>query len=206
MCKEKHYSRRQMKIYINSINEDWIIDRLIKEWNQFNSPQQKYIFGKRSNLDHCPVDMEKNSTVFSKIKKVLCTIHHIDEDKFDHEQENEFKVRDKYVDHYHTISNKTYHQLKQITKKPITEIPWWVNQNIWFDIGDKQYIYDKFGLPKDKYLIGSFQRDTEGYDLKSPKLSKGPDRLIDNIIEIQSIKKNVLVILAEEEDNMLLKN
>ena len=120
----------------------------------------------------------------------------IDEDKFDHEQENEFKVRDKYVDHYHTISNKTYHQLKQITKKPITEIPWWVNQNIWFDINDKQYIYDKFRLPEDKYLIGSFQRDTEGYDLKSPKLYKGPDRLIENIMEIQAIKNNVLVILA----------
>jgi len=197
MCKEKHYSRRQMKIYINSINEDWIIDRLIKEWNQFNSPQQKYIFGKKDLIwIIAPWTWKKIPRYFLKSKKVLCTIHHIDEDKFDHEQENEFKVRDKYVDHYHTISNKTYHQLKQITKKPITEIPWWVNQNIWFDIGDKQYIYDKFGLPKDKYLIGSFQRDTEGYDLKSPKLSKGPDRLIDNIIEIQSIKKNVLVILA----------
>ena len=36
-----------MKIYINSINEDWIVDRLIKEWNQFNFPQQKYILGKK---------------------------------------------------------------------------------------------------------------------------------------------------------------
>ena len=32
--------------------------------------------------------------------------------------------------------------------------------------------------------------------MKSPKLSKGPDRLIDNILELQSLKKNVLVILA----------
>ena len=62
-----------MKIYINSINEDWIIDRLIKEWNQFNFPQQKYILEKRFNMDYCSMDMEKNSTVFLKSKKFL---HH----------------------------------------------------------------------------------------------------------------------------------
>ncbi len=30
-------------------------------------------------------------------------------------------------------------------------------------------------FPPDAYLVGSFQRDTEGYDLSKPKLMKGPD-------------------------------
>lgn len=34
-------------------------------------------------------------------------------------------------------------------------------------------------LPTDAYLIGSFQRDTEGADLVTPKLVKGPDLLVE---------------------------
>ena len=40
-----------------------------------------------------------------------------------------------------------------------------------------------FGCFLDKKLIGSFQRDTEGYDLKTPKLSKGPDIFCDIVEE-----------------------
>ena len=58
-------------------------------------------------------------------------------------------------------------------------IPFWINENIWFDINDKNQIREKNNLIKDAFYIGSFQRDTEGADLKSPKLVKGPDRLIE---------------------------
>lgn len=34
---------------------------------------------------------------------------------------------------------------------------------------------EQWKIPQDRYLIGSFQRDTEGRDLCSPKLKKGPD-------------------------------
>jgi len=37
----------------------------------------------------------------------------------------------------------------------------------------------EWNLPRDAYLIGSFQRDTEGSDLRSPKLVKGPDVLLE---------------------------
>ena len=127
------FVENEEELKVNISND--VVDRLIKEWNQFNFPQQKYILGKKDLIwIIAPWTWKKIPRYFLKSNKVLCTIHHIDEDKFNHEQENEFKARDKYVDHYHAISNKTYHQLKQITKKPITEIPWWVNQNIWFDI------------------------------------------------------------------------
>ncbi len=38
----------------------------------------------------------------------------------------------------------------------------------------------RWQLPTDTYLIGSFQRDTEGSDLRRPKLVKGPDVLFGN--------------------------
>ena len=53
---------------------------------------------------------------------------------------------------------------------------------------------NKYGLPLDAYIIGSFQRDTEGSDLKSPKLIKGPDRLI-QIIESKNKEFNKVIVL-----------
>ena len=79
-----------------------------------------------------------------------------------------------------------------MTDKEIIYIPFWSDQNTWFKIDDKDNLRNKYGLPLDAYIIGSFQRDTEGSDLKSPKLIKGPDRLI-QIIE----SKNKAVVLGE---------
>jgi glycosyltransferase involved in cell wall biosynthesis len=51
-------------------------------------------------------------------------------------------------------------------------------------------------IPNDAYFVGSFQRDTEGFDLKSPKLEKGPDKLIHALIKLQAVYPNLHVILA----------
>ena len=65
-------------------------------------------------------------------------------------------------------------------------IPYWIDLN-------------KFPCKERKknnvLTIGSFQRDTEGSDLKSPKLEKGPDILID-ILKGISKYQNIHVILA----------
>ena len=42
----------------------------------------------------------------------------------------------------------------------------------------KNSIKERYDLDKDKFYIGSFQRDTEGSDLKTPKLEKGPDIVV----------------------------
>ena len=67
-------------------------------------------------------------------KKVVCSIYHIDENKFNQEDLEDFKERDRYVSEYHVISKKTIPQLKKMTNKKITYIPFWVNQNKWFEI------------------------------------------------------------------------
>ena len=51
-----------------------------------------------------------------------------------------------------------------------------------------------FNLPEDKLIVGSFQRDTEGSDLVSPKLEKGPDRFRDYIENLkEKIEHNWLM-------------
>ena len=33
---------KSLKVYINKVNEDWIIDRVRKEWVSNNNPYSKY--------------------------------------------------------------------------------------------------------------------------------------------------------------------
>ena len=53
---------------------------------------------------------------------------------------------DKYVDQYHVISLKTKDQLKKLTDKKITSIPFWINQENWFYIDDKKSIRYSLGF------------------------------------------------------------
>ena len=102
-----------MKVYIPKIKEDWIIDRIRKEWYE----SSKDISTKISiNSDiiwiNAPWAWSKIKKVQLKNKLVLCTIHHIDEKKFI-ELENNFYKLDSYVDFYHVPSLKTLEQLKE---------------------------------------------------------------------------------------------
>jgi glycosyltransferase involved in cell wall biosynthesis len=58
-----------------------------------------------------------------------------------------------------------------------------------------QEMGEAWGIPRDTYIIGSFQRDTEGKDLQSPKVLKGPDIFAQIVEELwrQSLKIHVLL-------------
>src|SRR5210317_2087423 len=135
---------QKLKIYLNKISEDWIIDRTYKEWYKANnSISTKY--QQRSNLIWiiAPWTWNKLNKKNLENKKVLCSIYHIDEEKFDQKAQDEFKARDYFVDEYHVISKNTEHQIQKLTNKKITTLPFWVNTNIWFDIANKNQIKDK---------------------------------------------------------------
>ena len=86
--------------------------------------------------------------------------------------------------------------MEQITDKPIYSIPLWVNQNIWYIIKDKKELREQYNFQKNDFLVGSFQRDTEGKDLISPKLVKGPDIFIEIVTSLFKKNKNLKVVLA----------
>ena len=186
-----------MNVYINNAKENWVVDRFVDEWNIYNNKQSSnYRFGEKIIWLIAPWTWKKIPKKYLLRNKVICTIHHIDEDKFDKNEEENFFERDKIVDHYHVISKKTEEQISRLTSKPITTIPFWVNQNIWYEITDKEIIREKYGFDKDTYLVGSFQRDTEGKDLISPKLSKGPDRFIEIVKNLKKDFDNFKVVLT----------
>ena len=102
------------------------------------------------------------------------------------------------------ISKKTYNQIKDITNKPINVIPFWVNQKIWFDINDKESLRSKYSFEKDSFLVGSFQRDTEGKDMISPKLSKGPDRFVNIVKKLNLEVENLEVVITGKRRNYII--
>lgn len=186
-----------MKVFLNKINESWVVDRFRDEWFESNQDIST------TNLKDADIIWIFTPWLWNNIskrqlksKKVLCSVYHIDFQKFTNSEKKDFYKRDKFVDMYHVISEKTKQQLSQLTDKKIISIPFWINQQIWFEIEDKITLRKKHNFVEEKYYIGSFQRDTEGHDLKSPKLIKGPDRFIEIVENLFNINKNIEVILT----------
>ena len=63
----------------------------------------------------------------------------------------------------------------------------------------------KYNIPTDRYLIGSFQRDTEGADLKAPKYIKAPDVFFEMVKGLYQQCKDICVILAGPRRFWLIK-
>lgn len=175
------------KVFVLNAGEDWIVDRFVKEWIQDN--------GDITTLDPNRADViwilaswcwrHLRKDTLSK-KKVIVTVHHIVPEKFDIHKRLEFEERDSLVSAYHVYNNSTLDFIKPLTKKPIHLLPYWANQKIWQQVPvNKLDLRRKYSLPDNSYLVGSFQRDTEGSDLITPKLEKGPDLFVDFLEKIR---------------------
>ena len=186
-----------MKIFLLRANENWICDRFVNEWVEdfpelsVDNPADADILWLLSSWcwNQLPYDLMQKKTV-------VTTVHHIDIDKFDDNAKRNFAIRDAVTDFYHVPCQLTAEQIRPYTSKEIFVQPFWVNQNIWKDIPDNKPLREKLGLPVNGKLIGSFQRDTEGHDLKSPKLSKGPDIFCDLVEEMHKSDPSTEVVLA----------
>lgn len=72
---------------------------------------------------------------------------------------------------------------------------------------EKNQIKKKIGIPDNKIIIGSFQKDGVGWDGgNSPKLIKGPDLLISSLKDIYKYKKNIFVLLLGPSRNYVKRN
>ena len=198
MCFEisRCFQRCALKVFVLAPREDWICDRLVSEWYQeFDLHSTRNIH--EADViwilagwcwNHVPVELLKN-------KKVVVTEHHIVPEKFTEQKYHNFIMRDQFVDCYHVPSIKTKEILSKITKKRIEVISYWLNDKFWQPI-EREKALSYLNLPREDFYIGSFQRDTEGHDLKSPKLEKGPDLFCDYIEKHYSDKKNLHIVLG----------
>lgn len=128
-------------------------------------------------------------------KYVITTIHHIDPDKIK-EIDEYFKTIDLITNKYHILCNTTYPELRKKTVKPIFTANFWINSLKFYHIPNKSVLMRKYGLPADGYIIGSFQKDSEGRNEKQPKLSKGPDLFIRILEDMKNHHKNLHILLS----------
>lgn len=185
-----------MKIYIPKIKESWVVDRFRKEWITNNQDlHTPFMYSSDILWILSPWTWNKISQKNLKNKKVVCTIHHLESENIENDIKN-FELLDSFVDAYHIITPKTLEFLNKSTNKKIINIPFWVNNEIWKVLENKNDLRKKFKFKESDYLVGSFQRDTEGKDLKSPKLIKGPDIFINLVSKMYSENKNLKVVLA----------
>jgi glycosyltransferase involved in cell wall biosynthesis len=185
-----------MKVFTLAANENWICDRFSREWGDNNKDISTNNILEADAVwliaGWCWNHISHN---ILKEKKVVLTIHHIVPEKFTEDKIREFLFRDQFVDMYHVPCRSAAVQIENLTKKPIFQHPFWANQDMWFEISDKAKLREKYDL-SGKYVVGSFQRDTEGSDLISPKLEKGPDLFCDLVENMIKDKPNIHVLLA----------
>jgi len=99
------------------------------------------------------------------------------------------KEAQKYVDVVHTASTSTREKLVEmgIPDEKIVVVPLGVDLNAFkpAPVEEKQKIREEIGIPNDKIVIGSFQKDGAGWGKGlEPKLVKGPDIFVKAVDEL----------------------
>lgn len=199
-----------MNIYIISENakgnDKWICDRFKDEFEKYSG------LNIASNIEEADIiwilapwaitNDHLNLINLKKHEKIITTIHHIDQSEKQTFDEYYNKI-EKITDIFHVICPKVETELKIITTKKIICVNFWINENIYYNIQGKDILKDKYKLPKDKFIIGSFQKDTMGKkNCIKPKLSKGPDIFID-ILNNMKKEKEIFVILTGKRRNYI---
>jgi hypothetical protein len=192
----------QIKIFVQGedmkLDEKWICDVLKDEFIQYVEKSNNITIV--NNIKDCDIiwllapwkERSMNKKILME-KFVITTIHHIDWDKYD-EYKSYYDRIDSYTNRYHCICPKAEIDIKKITNKPIIRANFWINQEMYFNIPDKEKLRKKYNIPVDSFLIGSFQKDTEGSGM--PKLSKGPDLFVKIVDDMRKTRKNIIVMLT----------
>jgi len=186
-------------------NEKWICDELKKEFTEYFGDEVITMDSKAAdiiwflapwNYGYTPTGMVREEWLeFLKMKKVVFTMHHIDEEKYARgELDNTFEFMWKYGNKWHAICGKTFDFLKPIAGEiPVVREYLWVDSEIFFEIENKIGLREKWGLSG--YIVGSFQKDTEGKK-NEPKMSKGPDIFVNIMEDINKDHPDLLVVLS----------
>jgi glycosyltransferase involved in cell wall biosynthesis len=123
-------------------------------------------------------------------KKVIC---HMTGEPFRYLKLQRFNDIIKIVGKWVSQSTEAVNQLNSVGFKNEL-IPYIINDSIFKPTEFPYDVVNQWKIPRDSYLISNFHRDTEGSDLISPKLVKGPDIFLE-IVKLLK-KHKIHVILA----------
>ena len=111
----------KIKIYLNKAGESWVADRFRDEWYQNSKFKTKFLRNSDIVWIISPWTWQKLDTSLLKTKKVVCTIHHLDIDKFN-DKYNGLNQRQKNIlrEYINNVTNTI--ALKEYVQKEIPYI------------------------------------------------------------------------------------
>lgn len=172
-----------MRVFCHIPREGWIVDRIGEEFKASSCHDVSFV-----DLN-CDVIWLLGGWCWKQIpldvlatRPVVCMLHHEVPSKFVGQRLHDFKERDAYVDAYNVPCEQTRAFIAQHTDKPIHVVGYWLNAGLWDGSTlDRAQCRYELGIADDEFVVGSFQRDTEGTGDRVPKLEKGPDVFCDVI-------------------------
>lgn len=87
---------------------------------------------------------------------------------------------------------------------PVARVPYCVDPDIFRPLANRTEIRRSLGLADDAFVIGNFHRDSEGADLRKPKLQKGPDIFFEIARSLRGKIPGLTVLLAGPRRHWLL--
>lgn len=139
-------------------------------------------------------------------KKVIC---HMPGEPFRYLQQPDFPKVASKVGLWVARTQQAVNEFKSLNIQS-TLVPYIVDEDVFYPLAhdglEKNALRERLNLPKDSYLIGSFQRDTEGADLITPKYMKGPDVFFEIVHSLHRKLIPIHVLLAGPRRFWLIKN
>ena len=210
---------KDLRIYLyGDLKSDWYPKNAIQMFKKFsafefvNSPDKAHIIWKFSYglilnrpkskpnwLKLAFNQLSNTQFIDPKNQLMISSFHHLYQPKEDHWL-NRVQTTDAQSDVIHFFSKKNAIENIGYFNNPIFVLPYWIETDKFKPLSNenRQSIKLSLNLPKDKIIIGSFQRDTEK-DLVSPKLEKGPDIFCDIVENLN--KNKIFVLLAGPKRN-----
>lgn len=126
-------------------------------------------------------------------KYIMASIHHLTPWKIN-SYRDKLRTISEITKNIHVFSKKNLKEIAQyFPNSNMISLPYWVDEKQFYRKKLREDLRFQFNLPKNKILIGSFQRDTEA-DCITPKFEKGPDLFCDVLSYLD--KSTFAVVLA----------
>lgn len=130
-----------------------------------------------------------------EILKRSFVIAHADNPPFFYLKQPAFLAGQQQVDLWVARSQEALSQF-QALGLPAVHIPYTIDPGLFFPIEDKAALRREFGIPEKAYVIANFHRDTEGADLRTPKVQKNPEFLVMILRRLKAEGQPFHVLLA----------
>lgn len=189
-----------MNIQLHNDKIHWIVDERVADYAKHT---RHTVVTSNPELVWCDSFRHVHEIERLKCKKVL-SVHHMEPQKIPN-MKHLFNAIDNHVDLCIVPNDFTYKQLRQLIKKPITKIPYWLLSSRMAASRTKvvEELRKKYTRPGE-ILIGSFQKDSDG-DSDKPKFSKGPDLFLRIMIKLGR-DYNIRVVLGGFSRKYLTSN